>query len=99
MDTSTWTLVIGGVIGAALALFGVKVLVTGRAPASTTRAFRTMREAGLYHLLFGLALTLLVVSSELPRPADLVSPVAAVLLAGVAVVKFRPRKEKERVQE
>jgi len=62
----TWTLVIGGVIGLALALFGVRMLVTGRAPASTTRSFRTVHEAGLYHLLFGLGLILLVAGTRLP---------------------------------
>jgi hypothetical protein len=31
------------------------MLVTGRAPDATTRAFRSVRDAGCYHLLFGWA--------------------------------------------
>ena len=92
----TWTLVIGGVIGVALALFGVRMLVTGRAPASTTRSFRTVHEAGLYHLLFGLGLILLVAGSRLPGDrTGAVTAVLAVLLAAVAMVRYRPRGRKE----
>ena len=92
----TWTLVIGGVIGLALALFGVRMLVTGRAPASTTRSFRTVHEAGLYHLLFGLGLILLVAGTRLPGDrTGAVTAVLAVLLAAVAVVRYRPRGGKE----
>ena len=92
----TWTLVIGGVIGLALALFGVRMLVTGRAPASTTRSFRTVHEAGLYHLLFGLGLILLVAGTRLPGDqTGAVTAVLAVLLAAVAVVRYRPRGRKE----
>jgi len=92
----TWTLVIGGVIGLALALFGVRMLVTGRAPASTTRSFRTVHEAGLYHLLVGLGLILLVAGTRLPGDrTGAVTAVLAVLLAAVAVVRYRPRGKKE----
>ena len=92
----TWTLVLGGVIGVALALFGVRMLVTGRAPASTTRSFRTVHEAGLYHLLFGLGLILLVAGSRLPGDrTGAVTAVLAVLLAAVAMVRYRPRGRKE----
>ena len=91
----TWTLLLGAVIGLALAGFGVRMLVTGRAPGATTRAFRTVHDAGLYHLLFGLGLLLLVGGTKLPgeRTAT-VSAVVAVLLAGVAVVRYRPRGKK-----
>ncbi|MEV6634133.1 hypothetical protein AB0M54_25615 [Actinoplanes sp. NPDC051470] len=96
MDTSTWTLVIGGAIGLALAVFGVKVLVTGRAPASTSRAFRNVREAGLYHLLFGVALILLVAGTRLPgERTGIVTAVLAVVLAMWAILKYRPKKRKE----
>jgi hypothetical protein len=96
MDTGTWTLFIGGAIGLALALFGVRMLITGQAPASTARAFRTTRDAGLYHLLFGLGLLLLVVGTELPGDVTpIVSAVLAVALAGVAVVRYRPRRKVE----
>ncbi len=96
MDTGTWTLVIGGAIGLALALFGVRMLVTGRAPASISRSFRGGRDAGLYHLLFGLGLVLLVAGTGLPGElTGVASAVVAVALAGVAVVRYRPRGNKE----
>jgi hypothetical protein len=96
MNTSLWTLIIGGAIGLALALFGAKVLITGQAPAGTTRAFRSVREAGLYHLLFGLGLILLVGGARLPGGnTSIVTAVVAVLLAGVAVFRYRPRKKDE----
>ena len=92
----TWTLVIGGVIGLALVLLGVRMLVTGRAPASTTRTFRTVHDAGLYHLLFGLGLILLVAGTRLPGDrTGIVTAVLAVLMAAVAVVRYRPRGRKE----
>jgi hypothetical protein len=93
MDFGAGTLLIGGAIGLALALFGVRMLVTGQAPAATSRAFRTVRDAGLYHLLFGIALGLLVLGTKLPGAATaLVSTVVAVALVGVAVARFRPRR-------
>jgi hypothetical protein len=96
MDTGTWTLVIGGATGLALALFGVKMLVTGRAPAPTGRSFRDVRDAGLYHLLFGLGLLLLVAGTKLPGDlTGIATAVVAVVLAGVAVVRYRPRGKRE----
>jgi len=96
MDTGTWTVIVGGAIGSVLVLFGVRMLVTGQAPASTARAFRTIRDAGLYHLLFGLGLLLLVAGTELPGTVTpVVSAVIAVVLAGIAVVRHRPRKKVE----
>jgi hypothetical protein len=96
MDSGTWTLVIGGAIGVALALFGATVLITGQAPATTTRAFRNTRDAGLYHLLFGLGLVLLVAGTRLPGGnTGIVTAVLAVVLAGFAVVRYRPRKKDE----
>lgn len=95
MDTGTWTLVIGGAIGLALAVFGVKVLVTGRAPARTVRSFRGVRDAGLYHLLFGLGMVLLAAGTALRgERVAVASAVVAVVLAGVAVVRYRPRGRK-----
>jgi Flp pilus assembly protein TadB len=91
MDLGLWTLVIGGVIGLALALFGVKLLATGRAPASTKRAFRTVREAGFYHLLFGAALLILVIGTKVKGPTAAAGAVVAVPLVAVAVARFRPR--------
>jgi hypothetical protein len=91
MDLGLSTLAIGGVIGLALALFGVKLLATGRAPASTQRAFRTVRDAGFYHLLFGVALLILVIGTKVRGPTAAASAVIAVLLVAVAVARFRPR--------
>jgi len=100
MDVGAGTLLIGGAIGLALALFGVRMLVTGQAPAATSRAFRTIRDAGLYHLLFGLALGLLVLGAKLPGASTaLVSTVVAVALVGVAVVRFRPRRARQKDAE
>ena len=100
MDTGTWTLVIGGTIGLVLVLFGARMLVTGRAPASTTRAFRNMHDAGLYHLLFGAGLILLVAGAKLPGGSTgLVTAVLAVLLAAVAVVRYRPQGKREEVEK
>jgi hypothetical protein len=94
MDLGTSTLLIGGGIGLALAIFGGKLLITGQAPPTTLRAFRTVREAGLYHLLFGLALAILVLGTELPGIAAAVSAVLAVALVAVAVVRYRPRRRR-----
>jgi hypothetical protein len=92
MNTGAWTVAVGGAIGLALAIFGVRVLVTGRAPASTARAFRTVKDAGCYHLLFGVALVLVVLGASLPgHLPTLVTTALAVALVGVAVARFRPR--------
>ncbi|OJF15561.1 hypothetical protein [Couchioplanes caeruleus] len=93
MDLGTATLLVGGVIGLFLALFGVKMLVTGRAPASTLRNFLRVRDAALYHLLFGAALLLMVVGQRIPNgPAGAAVSGFAIVLVGVALVKYRPRR-------
>ena len=100
MDTGTWTLVIGGTIGLTLVLFGARMLVTGRAPASTVRAFRNMRDAGLYHLLFGVGLLLLVIGTKLAGEwLGLVITVLAVGLAAVAVVRYRPQAKRTEAEK
>jgi hypothetical protein len=92
MSTSGWTIAIGGAVGLMLAAFGVRLLITGRAPEMTARAFRTVRDAGCYHLLFGVALMLVVLGTSLPGTViALVSTLLAVVLVGVAMVRFRPR--------
>jgi len=96
----TWTLLIGSLIGLALGLFGVRMLITGHAPAATTRAFRTIRDAGLYHLLFGIALLLLVAGTRLPGDrTGIVTAVLAVVVVAVAVIRYRPRGKKEEPHE
>ena len=92
MALGTATLVIGGGIGLLLAMFGLRMLNTGRAPAATARAFRTVRDAGMYHLLFGIALVLVVLATELPgRAARISGTVLAVAVVGVAIARYRPR--------
>jgi len=92
MNLGTATLLVGGVIGLALSLFGVMMLVTGRASAGTVRNFRGVRAAGLYHLLFGLALLLMVVGQAvLSGAARTTASVLAIALVGVALVRYRPR--------
>jgi hypothetical protein len=93
MNLGTVTLLLGGAIGLALALFGVKMLVTGRAPASTMRNFPAVRAAALYHLLFGVALIVLVLGQVLfAGTAGTAVSLAAVALVGVALVRYRPRR-------
>jgi hypothetical protein len=101
MDVGAGTLLIGGAIGLALTLFGVRMLVTGRTTPATERAFRTVRDAGLYYLLFGIALLLLVAGTELAGAGSLPgaataggSAVVAVVLVAVAVIRYRPRRSR-----
>jgi hypothetical protein len=92
MSTSAWTMVAGGVAGAGLAAYGAWMLISGRAPAATARAFRCVRDAGFYHLLFGVALVLVVIGTGLDNGVvTLVTALLAIGFAGVAVVRFRPR--------
>jgi hypothetical protein len=92
MNTGAWTVAIGGAIGSALAIYGVRMLVTGRAPTATARAFRSVKDAGCYHLLFGVALVLVVLGTSLPgNVPTMVTTLLAVGLVGVAVIRFRPR--------
>jgi hypothetical protein len=92
MDLGTATLVFGGGIGLLLVFFGTRMLATGRAPAPAARAFRTVRDAGMYHLLFGVALVLVVLATVLSgRAAPIMGAVFAVALVGFAVARYRPR--------
>ncbi|MEV6601293.1 hypothetical protein AB0M36_31230 [Actinoplanes sp. NPDC051346] len=93
MDLGRTTLLVGGVIGLALTLFGVTMLVTGRAPASTRRNFLRVRDAALYHLLFGAALLLMAVGQAVLRgtAGGAVSAFAIVLVV-FALLKYRPRR-------
>lgn len=92
MSSSTWIMLAGGLAGAGLALFGLVILVTGRAPAPTARAFRCVRDAGFYHFLFGGALGLVVIATSIGSPVVTTTiTVLAVVMAGLALVRFRPR--------
>ena len=95
MSTGWWTLLVGGLIGLGLAAFGARILLTGHAPALTAGAFRSVRDAGLYHLLFGLALALVVVGTSLAGTMwSAIATLAAIVLVGLAVVRFRPRRRR-----
>ena len=95
MTFGTATLLAGGAIGLVLVLFGVRLLVTDRAPASTVRNFPGVRVAGVYHLLFGLALLLMVLGQTLlTGAARLATNVLAVALVAVALVRYRPRRRR-----
>ena len=97
MSLGTETLLAGGAIGLGLAGFGATILITGRAPAATTRAFRDLRDAGRYHLLFGLALALLAIGTRLPGAVPgIASAVIAVILVAVALIRHRPRPKPDR---
>ena len=93
MDLEAATLLFGGAIGLALTLFGVRMLVTGRAPASTLRNFPGVRTAALYHLLFGVAIIVLVLGQVLLHgTAGAAVSLVAVAIVGVALVRYRPRR-------
>ncbi|MET0417377.1 MAG: hypothetical protein ABW022_15300 [Actinoplanes sp.] len=86
------TLMVGGAVGLVLAAYGLWMLIAGRAPAATARVFRCVRDAAFYHLLFGVAVGLVVIGTALDR--GVLTPafsVAAIVLVAVAVVRFRPR--------
>ena len=79
--------------GIVLAVFGAGMLVTGRAPEATTRAFRSVRDAGCYHLLFGVGLTMIVFGTAWGGgPVTLLTTLIAIALVAVAVVHYRPRR-------
>jgi uncharacterized membrane protein YkvI len=78
-------------IGLVLAVFGARILITGHAPALIARSFRTPREAGGYHLLFGIGMLAFVLgTTRLTDVAAILVTVMAVGLVAVAVVYFRP---------
>jgi hypothetical protein len=96
MTLGSSTLLFGGAIGLALAVFGVKMLLTGRAPVAVRRNFPAVHSAALYHLLFGLALMLLVLGQAVfGGAASLVTSVLAVLLVLIALVRYRPRRNRD----
>ncbi|MBG0563386.1 hypothetical protein [Actinoplanes aureus] len=86
------TAVLGGLLGLGLGAFGARMLITDRAPAIIGRSFRTVREAGCYHLLFGLALLIFVMGARLAGSRTAPgTALFALVLVGVAVSRFRPR--------
>ncbi|GAA0534823.1 hypothetical protein GCM10010172_14880 [Paractinoplanes ferrugineus] len=89
-------MLVGGVAGLALVAFGAGVLFTGRAPEPTLRTFRTARDAGFYHLLFGAGLSLVVVGTAVRGGViTVVTTILALVLVGFALVRFRPRGRRQ----
>jgi hypothetical protein len=58
-----------------------------------------MHDAGLYHLLFGVGLLLLVIGTKLAGEwIGLVITVLAVGLGAVAVIRYRPQAKRTEVE-
>jgi hypothetical protein len=89
---------LAGVGGAAVATYGAAILLTNRSTLSDRRAFRRVKDAGLYYLCFGLALTLIVLSVLWNEHHQSLLAVAALIgamaLVGLAVIRYRPRRKK-----
>jgi hypothetical protein len=74
------------------------MLVTGRRPERLQRMFRQARDAGRYFVCFGVAMMLLgLLQTDIGGGAwgatiRLAALVGAVGLAGVALVRYRPRR-------
>jgi membrane associated rhomboid family serine protease len=91
---------LAGAGGATVAIYGAVILLTDRATGGDRRAFRRMKDAGLYYLCFGLALTLMVLSVLWNKHHQSLLAVAALIgaiaLASLAVIRYRPRQNKRR---
>lgn len=99
MDLLSWLRLIVVLVGAGAAVYGVWILVTGRAARGDQRAFRRSTDAGRYYLCFGSALAFVALSQLLnERHQRLLAGVAligTVVLLGLAV-RYRPRDRKPR---
>jgi hypothetical protein len=100
MDLGSWLGLLAGVGGATVAIYGAIILLTDRATRGDRRAFRRTKDAGLYYLCLGLALTLMVLSMLWNEHHQSLLAVAALIgviaLAGLAVIRYRPRQKKRR---
>src|SRR5262245_54382173 len=99
MDLMSWLRLIIAASAAGVASYGVRILITGRAPRGEQRAFRRPTDAGLYYLCFGLALALLTLG-QLWNEHHQTLPAAATLIATVVLIglgiRYRPRRDKRR---
>ncbi|MEV6343331.1 hypothetical protein [Actinoplanes sp. NPDC051851] len=94
------TAALGGLVGLMLIGFGLRMLIRGQAPAMIGHAFRSVRDAGYYHLLFGLALVVYLAGVSVDDVVlGQVAAVLAVALVGFALVRFRPRGRGKRHRE
>jgi predicted benzoate:H+ symporter BenE len=100
VDLDLWLALLAIVGGGAVAIYGAAILFTGRAAPADRRAFRHVKDAGLFYLCFGLALTLITLgglwNQHYQSLLALLALVGTVLLAGLAVVRYRPRRNKQR---
>ena len=100
MDIGSWLALLAGGCGAAVAVYGAVILSTGRATRGDQRAFRRLKDAGMYYLCYGLAMTLLmsgvVLNEHQQSLMAIVALVGALTLASVAVVRYRPAKGMQR---
>lgn len=100
MDLISWLLLIVGAVGVGVAIYGWRILVTGRAMCGDEQAFRRREDAGPYYLCFGLALALLASGSLLGLHANATLAVApavvAMVLIGFATIRYRPRSKRRR---
>jgi hypothetical protein len=100
MDLGSWPLeLLVAVGGAAVAIYGAVVLLTGHATLRDRRAFGRTKDVGLYYLCLGLALTLLMLGVLWNEHHQ--SLLAVVALIGVMtltglVIHYRPRRDKQR---
>jgi hypothetical protein len=99
VDLMSWLRLIVALGGASGAIYGVWILITGRAPRSGQRSFRGPTDAGLYHVCFGLALALLALSQLWNEHHQILltagALIATVVLIGL-VIRYRPRQDKRR---
>jgi hypothetical protein len=96
MDLGSWLEVLAAGAGATVAIYGLVILLTDRATPADRRAFRSMKDAGLYYACFGLALTLLMLGVQLNEHQQSIPAVLALagtmILTGLAVIRYRPRR-------
>ena len=100
MDLASWLALFGGICAAAVTIYGAAILVTGRVTRGDRRAFRRVKDCGLYYLCFGLAMILLTAGILLNvhhQPVmAMVALVGALTLGSLAVIRYRPAKDKQR---
>lgn len=101
----TFLLLLGIVVlvaGCVLAAYGGYVVATGRMGEKARGAYRSAREAGLYTLFSGLALACLAAgqlannADDVPKVFPVVAITAALVLFGVAFLRYRPREPNKR---
>jgi hypothetical protein len=99
MDLMSWLELLTGMVGVAVAIYGAVILLTGRLARGDRRAFRRTKDAGLYYACFGLALTLLVLSTVCNQHGQSllagVALIGTMALVGLAI-RYRPRQDKQR---